>query len=88
MVASGETTTQALLNVAEAWVSNTNFVAQYGTTANSIVLGIYAKAFGVNPSTADVAAWSSQTTAEILYRIRGQHHIHEQSGALCDGVSQ
>src|ERR1700683_2329723 len=45
-VAGGETIGEALLNVAEAWVSNTNFQAQYGTTSTSIINGIYAKACG------------------------------------------
>ena len=34
-VAQGETINQALLNVAQAWVNNSNFQAQYGTTSTS-----------------------------------------------------
>src|ERR1700733_14267460 len=65
-VIGGETNGQALLNVAEAWVSNTNFQAQYGTTSTSIIEGIYAKAFGTVPTAGQIAAWSVDTPAEIL----------------------
>ena len=65
-VAGGETIGEALLNVAEAWVSNSNFQAQYGTTSTSIINGIYAKAFGTVPTAGQVAAWSVDTPAEVL----------------------
>ena len=65
-VAQGETINQALLNVAQAWVDNSNFQAQYGTTSTSIIEGIYGKAFGVVPTAAEVAAWSTQSPGEIL----------------------
>ena len=65
-VAQGETINQALLNVAQAWVNNSNFQAQFGTTSTSVIEGIYGKAFGIVPTTAQVAAWSVVTPAEIL----------------------
>ena len=65
-VAQGETINQALLNVAQAWVNNSNFQAQFGTTSTSVIEGIYGKAFGIVPTTAQVAAWSVATPAEIL----------------------
>ena len=65
-VAQGETINQALLNVAQAWVNNSNFQAQFGTTSTSVIEGIYGKAFGIVPTTAQVAAWSVDTPAEIL----------------------
>ena len=57
---------EGLLAVAQAWVNNSNFQAQYGVTSTSIINGLYAKANGVVPTAAQVAAWSVDTPAQIL----------------------
>ena len=57
---------EGLLAVAQAWVSNSNFQAQYGATSTSIIEGIYAKAFGIVPTSQQIAAWSVDTPAQIL----------------------
>ncbi len=93
-VAQGETINQALLNVAQAWVNNSNFQAQFGTTSTSVIEGIYGKAFGIVPTTAQVAAWSVVTPAEILlafavstpYSDKLQASIQQYLTAAANGV--
>jgi len=63
---SAAAASEGLLAVAQAWVTNSNFQAQYGSTSVSIINGIYAKAFGVVPTSQQVTAWSADTPAQIL----------------------